>query len=283
MNAAGPAGEAENAGAGSVEVGPGRSIAWTAVGSGPPLLLLNGYAATGRDWDPGFLARLARRFRVVCPDNAGLGDSTLAPGVEVGGVEGMADDSVALLDGLGIERTALVGWSMGGFVAQALLRSIPERIGGAGLMSTDPGGPDCVDPDPAVWRRLIDHSGTPREQARRLLSLLFPPDRAAAADEQLGDLVAAARAALPEGVLRMQEEALDAWHRRPTPLPPADPAIPVAVVHGAVDTVVPPANAEVLARVHPGANVTVLPDCAHAAMAQEPGQAAEALIAVAGA
>jgi pimeloyl-ACP methyl ester carboxylesterase len=270
-----------SAGEGVVEVRPGRTIAWTAVGDGPPLLLLNGYAATGADWDPVFLGGLAAHFRVITPDNVGLGRSTLADGEAVGGAPGMTADMVALLDALGIERTAVVGWSMGGFVAQSLAREAPGRVSALGLISTHPGGADTVDGAPGVFGVLIDHSGTPREQATRLLSLLFPPDRAAEADERFGDLVAAARAVLPEPVLFMQEQTIVDWHNRPTSLPVLDPPIPTAIVHGGSDTVVPPGNAEALARFHPGATVTVLPDCAHAPMAQEPQAAAEAIIAAA--
>jgi pimeloyl-ACP methyl ester carboxylesterase len=264
-------------------VRPGRTIAWTAVGDGPPLLLLNGYAATGADWDPVFLGGLAAHFRVITPDNVGLGRSTLAEGEAVGGAAGMTADSIALLDALEIDGVTVVGWSMGGFVAQSLAREAPGRVRALGLISTHPGGADTVDAAPGVFQVLIDHSGTPREQAKRLLSLLFPPDRAAEADERFGDLVAAARAVLPEPVLFMQEEAIVDWHNRPSSLPALDPPIPTAIVHGGADTVVPPGNAEALARFHPGATVTVLPDCAHAPMAQEPGAAAEAVIAAAGA
>jgi pimeloyl-ACP methyl ester carboxylesterase len=271
------------AGEGIVEVRPGRAIAWTAVGEGPPLLLLNGYAATGADWDPVFLGQLAAHFRVICPDNIGLGRSTLADGDAVGAAAGMTADSIALLDALGIERAAVVGWSMGGFIAQSLAREAPGRVSALGLISTHPGGADTVDAAPGVFQELIDHSGTPREQATRLLSLLFPPARAAEADERFGDLVAAARALLAEPVLVMQEEALVDWHNRPSPLPVLDPPVPTAIVHGGSDTVVPPGNAEVLVRFHPGATVTILPDCAHAPMAQEPAAVAEAIIAAASA
>jgi pimeloyl-ACP methyl ester carboxylesterase len=247
------------------------------------LLLLNGYAATGIDWDPAFIGLLAANHRVVLPDNIGLGGSKLAEGATVGGVEGMTADAIGLLDGLGIEEAALAGWSMGGFVAQSLVRQVPARITSLALISTHTGGPDCIDAEPGVIQRLIDHSGTPREQAMRLIALLFPPDRAPEADERFGELVATARAALPERVLFMQEEALVAWHGRPTPLPVGDPTIPTVIVHGGRDTVVPPANAEVLARFHPGARVEIVADCAHAPMAQEPGAVAEAILAVAGA
>jgi len=266
-------------GAGKVEVRPGREIAWRALGNGPPLLLINGYAATGADWDPAFLGLLAAEHRVVCPDNVGLGASTLAADDTVGGVEGMTGDMVALLDALEVGRAAVAGWSVGGFVAQSLARAIPERVAALALISTHTGGADCIDASPEVARRLVDHSGTPREQASRLISLLFPPDRAAEADERFGEIVAAARAELPERVLFMQEEALAAWHGRPTSLPLADPRIATVVVHGGEDTVVPPGNAEVLARFHPGARVEIRPDCAHAPMAQEPEAVATAILA----
>jgi pimeloyl-ACP methyl ester carboxylesterase len=277
------AGGAERLREGLVDVRPGRAIAWTAVGDGPPLLLLNGYAATGADWDPVFLGQLAAHFRVICPDNVGLGRSTLAEGEAVGGAAGMTVDSIALLDALEVERAAVVGWSMGGFIAQSLAREAPGRVSALGLISTHTGGPDCVDATPGVFQKLIDHSGTPREQATRLLSLLFPPERATEVDERFGEIVATARESLSEPVLFMQEEAIVTWHGRPTSLPVLDLPVPTAVVHGGSDTVVPASNAEVLARVHPGATVTVLPECAHAPMAQEPGAVAEAIIAAAGA
>jgi 3-oxoadipate enol-lactonase len=194
----------------------------------------------------------------------------------------MAADSVAVLDALGIERVVVVGWSMGGFIAQALAAAAPGRVASLGLLSTDPGGPDCVEAPAEVQARLSDSSGTPREQASRLLALLFPPTLAASADANFGDLVAAARVVLPEPVLRMQEEAMHAWHGR-RERPPIDAAIPTTIVHGALDQVIPPANAALLGRLHPGARVEILADCAHAPIAQEAGVVAEAIFAVAGA
>jgi 3-oxoadipate enol-lactonase len=271
-----------DAGEGLVEVGPGRKIAWTAFGDGPPFLLINGYAATGADWDPVFLGALAARFRVISPDNVGLGRSVLADGDEVGGAAGMTTDMVALLDALEVESAVVAGWSMGGFVAQSLARAVPARVTGLALIDTHTGGPDCVDAGPGIFQQLIDHSGTPREQATRLLSLLFPPDHAADADARFGELVATARAALPERVLFMQEDAIVAWHGRPTPLEPIAPGTPTAIVHGGLDTTVPPGNAAVLAAAHPGAVVSIFDACAHAPMGQEPEAVAEAILAVVG-
>lgn len=181
------------------------------IGEGPPLLLINGYAATAADWDPTFLAGLGESFEVICPDNCGVRGSEA--GAEELSIDAMASDMVALLDALEIESAVVVGWSMGGFIAQRLAVRAPGRVGALALLSTDPGGADSIPAAPAVWAQLVDHSGTPREQATRLISLLFPPELALEIDHQFGELVAAARAGLSPSVLRAQEAAMEAWHR----------------------------------------------------------------------
>ncbi|MEZ5077874.1 MAG: alpha/beta fold hydrolase [Solirubrobacterales bacterium] len=254
----------------------GRRFAWREVGEGAPLLLVNGYAATGADWDPTFLATLASANRVICPDNRGFGDSELGDG-EVS-VDGMAADLEALLDALAIERPAVAGWSLGGFVAQRLAERTPSRVASLALIDTDPGGPEAVRAAPAEWARLLDHSGTPREQASRLIGLLFPPGPAAEIDRQLGDVVAAARERLSTEALRAQEQAMDAWHRAERPAPPAERP-PTVVVHGAEDVVIPAANAAPLGERWGAERVERIVGCGHAVMAQQPARVAALLAA----
>lgn len=257
---------------GEIEVG-GRRLAWRTVGQGPPLLLINGYAATGEDWDPTFLAELAVSFEVVCPDNRGVGGSDL--GEEGLSVEGMAADMEALLDALAVDALAVAGWSMGGFVAQRLAARAPGRVSSLALLATDPGGPGAVPAGRDAWSRLIDHSGTPTEQATRLIGLLFPPELAVEIDREVGAVVAAARAGLDPEVLRAQEAAMEAWHR--DPLPAGGAAPPTLIFHGDRDEVIPVANAALLAARWPGAEVEIVAGGGHAVMAQEPRRIAAAI------
>jgi pimeloyl-ACP methyl ester carboxylesterase len=243
-------------------------LARNVVGSGPPLLLINGYAATGADWDPTFLAALGQSFEVICPDNRGVGGSERGTGELT--IATMAADLEALLDELGVERCAVAGWSMGGFIAQELTRQAPGRVTSLALLATDPGGPEAVPADPAAWARLTDHAGSDREQATRLISLLFPPPLAAQIDAEFGALVAEARAALDPEVLREQEAAMEGWHReRGAASPSATTAPPTLILHGDSDEVIPVANAAPLAARWPGAEVEVLAGGGHALMAQE--------------
>lgn len=247
----------------------GRQLAWRTVGSGRPLLLINGYAATGGDWDPIFLSGLSESFQVICPDNRGVGGSDLGE-VELT-VDGMAADLEVLLDYLEIESLPLVGWSMGGFIAQRLATRAPQRVQALTLIATDPGGPEAVTSGAESWYRLTDHSGTPREQASRLISLLFPPALAAEIDRRFGDFVAEARARLSPQALSAQEAVMLAWHRDPQPPPAGDPQ-PTQILHGELDEVIPAANAAPLASLYPDARTELFSSCGHALMAQEPQQ-----------
>ncbi len=257
----------------------GRRFAWRETGEGPPLLLVNGYAATSADWDPAFLAALGRSFRVICPDNRGMGESDLgAAGLTVGD---MASDLEALLDALALECLSVVGWSMGGFVAQALAASARGRVAALVLLATDPGGPDAVLATAADWAGLTDCSGSYREQASALVSLLFPPALASDIDSRFGDVVAAARSRLDPQALRQQEAAMEGWHRDTPPMI-AEPGPATLILHGELDRVIPVVNAGPLASRWPGAEVEVLPGCGHALMAQEPDRVAASVCALTG-
>ncbi len=254
------------------EAGAADGLAWSSSGDGPPLLLVNGYAATGADWDPGFLTALAGSFAVICPDNPGLGGSPPGPGETT--VDSIAAALEALLDARGIERLPVVGWSMGGFAAQRLALRAPARVSALALLATDPGGADSVPAEPGVWERLTDHSGTPREQAARLISLLFPPPLATEIDRRFGAVVAEARSRLDPRALRGQEAAMAAWHATEQERPVAPP--PTLVVHGEEDQVIPAANAGRLAA-RWGAGVELVAGGGHAFMAQEPERVAALL------
>jgi pimeloyl-ACP methyl ester carboxylesterase len=137
------------------------------------------------------------------------------------------------------------------------------------LLGTDGGGPGAVLAEPTAWTRLVDHSGTPRQQATRLLSLLFPPEVSSEADRLFGDVVAEARANLSMEALSAQERAMNAWHAA-EPAWPGLPHPPVLVATGTVDVVIPPANAELLAERWGAARVERIEGGGHAFMAQDP-------------
>lgn len=178
----------------------------------------------------------------------------------------MTADVLAVMDALELSSVPVAGWSMGGFVAQALAAPAPERVDALALLDRSR--------RPRSRRRRPDGVGAPH----RLLGLcartghpaprvLFPPALAAQLDEQVGPLVAEGRAALDHRVLRAQEAAMDAWHAAP---PHPAPPLPTLVPCGALDIVIPAANAALLAERWRAPAPTAFDECGHAFMAQVP-------------
>ena len=122
----------------------------------------------------------------------------------------------------------------------------------------------------AVWSQLIDMSGTPRQQARRLLSLLFPNDVAKSIYREFGDIVAAARAQLSPDLVNRQVAAMDAWHRIGIGNRLGQMNVSVLIASGTADIVIPPSNALKLVNAIPDAWLAQFNGGGHAFMAQYP-------------
>jgi pimeloyl-ACP methyl ester carboxylesterase len=261
---------------GSVEI-EGRRLAWRSVGEGRSLLLINGYSGVAADWDPEFLSALGRSFEVICPDNRGMGDSQLGELGEPLTIDAMAADVEAVLDAIEIDRLPVAGWSMGGFIAQALAARAPARVEALVLLATNPGGETSVPANPEAMARLTDHSGTPREQATRLIELLFPAAVAADFDRSTGDLVAEARAELSPAALHAQQQALKTWSGVEPPTQDGPP-LPVLAASGTEDAVIQPENTNRLAVHWPNCRAEYFEGCGHAFMAQEPERLADLIV-----
>jgi len=246
----------------------GAHIVCRRVGKGRPLLVLNGFAATSADWDPSFIDRLASSNELILLNNRGIGGST--DDGQSFDIEKLADDAMHVIQNLGIGRASVMGWSMGGFIAQAFAVKYTDRVDKVVLLSTDQGGVEADIASPDVWSKLLDTSGTPNEQARRMLFLLFPNDVAESFYRQFGDIVAAARARLSVELLNRQAAAMDAWHRNGVTSKLRELRVPVLIAIGTEDIVIPASNALKLVSAIPGAWLAQFPHGGHAFIAQYP-------------
>ena len=246
----------------------GAQIAYRRIGNGRPLVVLNGFAATSADWDPSFTYRLASSNELILVDNRGIGRST--DDGRPFDIAQLADDVLRVVEALGIERVNVLGWSMGGFIAQMLAVQHPGRINKLILLSSNAGGADADVTAADVWSKLIDMSGTPHDQARRLLSLLFPSDVAESIYREFGDTVAAARARLSPSLINRQIAAMESWHRAGVANRLREMNVPVLVATGVADIVIPPSNALKLVNAIPGAWLAQFNGGGHAFMAQFP-------------
>jgi len=220
-----------------------------------------------------FIHGLASHNELILLDNRGIGGS--GDDGEPFDIARLANDAAHVIGMLGFERISILGWFMGGFITQTLALQHTNRVNKLILLSTDPGGAEADLASPAVWSQLVDTSGAPHDQAKRLLSLLFPSDVAESFCRKFGDIVAAARARLSPDLINRQAAAMDAWHRNGAgdQLPGIN--APVLIATGSEDVVIPPSNALKLVNAIPKAWLAQFPHGGHAFMAQYPRQLAD--------
>ena len=120
------------------------TVAYRAVGSGPPLVLVMGYGGTMETWDPRLVNALAQRYRVVIFDNAGLGGTAALPAPL--SIDAMANQTSALITALGLHRPDVLGWSMGTMIAQALAVLHQDQVNRLVLGAGYPGNGTAVRP-----------------------------------------------------------------------------------------------------------------------------------------
>ncbi len=156
-----------------VAVTPRGAVAYRSVGSGPPLVLIMGFGASMEDWSPTFVDDLARTHRVVIFNNAGIGKSTALAKVTI---SGMADQTSALIGALKLGRADVLGWSMGGMIAQALVVRHPNRVRRLVLAATQPGTGTAKRPSKQAAEALAEATAT----AEGFFAALFPPEQSAA-------------------------------------------------------------------------------------------------------
>ncbi len=111
-------------------------VGYREVGAGSPLLLITGFGASMDDWPPSFVDTLADHHTVIVFDNAGVGQTAPAASSSI---TAMADQTSDLISALHLHRSAVLGWSMGGMIAQALAVDHPAQVSRLMLAATQAG------------------------------------------------------------------------------------------------------------------------------------------------
>ena len=253
------------------------TVGYRSFGTGPPLVLIMGYGGSMDDWPPSFIAALAARYRVLTPDNPAVGRSSPVPAPVT--VSAMAAQTSAFITALHLGRPDVLGWSMGGMLAQALAVAHPEQVTHLILCATLPGDGHAVLPSAAAVAKLANPA-----DPQAVLSLLFlsdPAGQAASRDYVSGILSWPGYYPAGAAAVTAQGGALVEWTSGKDPAGPQVGTIkaPTLVADGAQDPLAPTGNPQHLAAVIPGAQLALYPDTAHAFMFQEQKQFVARLMA----
>lgn len=248
------------------------SLAWRedGPGDGPPLVLLNSVGSSTEMWTP-CLAPLAEQFRVIRIDTRGHGDSPPSPAGEATTIADLAEDVLAVLDGLGLGRVGLAGLSLGGMVGMWLSVHRPERVARLALLCTSA----HLAPE-SFWREraaAVRRGGLGAISDAVVARWLTPglAERDPALRASLQTMVESVD---PESYAQCCE-AIAAMNQL------ADlgrVAAPTLVIGGADDPATPPTHQQAIADRIEGSRLHIVQDAAHVATVEQPARIAALML-----
>jgi pimeloyl-ACP methyl ester carboxylesterase len=255
----------------SVTVGD-HAYAYRQFGSGPgaPLLCLQHFTGTLDGWDPAVTDPLARGRSVILFESAGVGRSS---GKVPPTVAGMADHALGFLEALGLKQVDVLGFSLGGMVAQVMALKRPALQRRIILAGTGPaGGPGVAMDRPELLKIFVDQQMPTSE---KLMKLFFEPTETSqsagrAFVERLARRTTDKDTPTTAEAAGGQLAAMAAWAKSGGE-PHADLKKirqPVLVTNGNNDTMIPTVNSFTLSQHLPNAQLIIYPDSGHGALFQ---------------
>ena len=234
---------------------------------GVPLIILNHWGAVLDNFDPRIVDGLASRHRVIPIDYRGIGNSSGTAPITI---NEMAHDTIALIRALGFKEVDVLGFSLGGFVAQDIALKAPDLVRKLILTGTGPAGGEGIGRVGAVsWPLILKGLLTLRDPKTYLFFTSTTNGRAAA-NAFLARLKERKsgrdKGPTPRTFLR-QLKAIEAWGRQP-PQNLGSITIPVLIANGDTDIMVPTANSIDMARRIPNSQLVIYEDAGHGGIFQ---------------
>jgi pimeloyl-ACP methyl ester carboxylesterase len=254
----------------------GADFAYRRLGRGPevPLVMLQHFRGNLDNWDPALLDALAIDREVILVDYPGVGASTGEPDRTIAA---MARQMLGFIGALGLDRVDLLGFSIGGFVAQEIALVRPSVVRRLVLAATGPKGA----PRMHGWRDDIATAARGESKPENLLYIMFShsPTSQAKGVEFLGRFLQRqdGRDAPTTNAARdAQYDAIVEWGipdhgalQRLTGI-----QSPTLILHGDADRMIPPKVSHLMAGLIPNAEIRIYPDAAHGFLFQYPADIA---------
>jgi len=247
----------------------GTAFAYRDLGprTGVPLILLNHWGAVLDNFDPRIVDGLSSRHRVIAIDYRGMGASGGTAPVTI---DEMARDTIALIRALGLDMVDLLGFSLGGFVAQNIALMVPSLVRKLILTGTGPAGGKGIDRVGVVsWPLMLKGLLTLRDPKYYLFFTSTTAGRQAARaflkrlKERRSDRD---KGPMPAAFLR-QLKAIKAWGQQ-APQDLTRIRVPVLIANGDNDIMVPTALSRDMAARIAGAQLVIYADAGHGGIFQ---------------
>ncbi|CAH0443688.1 alpha/beta fold hydrolase [Ralstonia pseudosolanacearum] len=234
---------------------------------GTPVVFLTHLAAVLDNWDPRVVDGFAAEHHIVTFDNRGIGASS---GSTPSSIEDMADDAIAFIKAMGFKQVDLLGFSMGGMIAQEIVLKDPQLVRKMILAGTGPAGGEGISTVSGVTFYDILRGALTRQDPKQYLFFTRTPNGIEAGKaflERLKERSENRDKEIATSAFLTQLEALRVWGLKE----PEDLSVvknSVLVVNGDNDRMVPTKNSEDLARRLPNSSLIIYPDAGHGGIFQ---------------
>lgn len=234
---------------------------------GTPVVFLVHLAAVLDNWDPRIMDGIAAKHHVIAFDNRGIGASSGSP---ANSMEQMADDAITFIKAKGFQQVDLLGFSMGGMVAQEIVLKEPQRVRKMIVAGTGPAGGEGISSVAGVTFYDMLRGFFTGQDAKQYLFFTRTPNGVEAGKAFLARLKERSENRDKEisvSAFMAQLEALRVWGQK-TPVDLSVVKQPVLVVNGDADRMVPTPNTHDLARRLPNSTLIIYPDAGHGGIFQ---------------
>jgi pimeloyl-ACP methyl ester carboxylesterase len=255
-----------------IQVGDIR-MSYRIYGDGHPLVMIMGYGSTMRLWDPILIRSLSSYYKLIIFDNRGMGNTET--GQRPFSIEQFADDTAGLMDALDIRQAHVLGWSMGGLIAEEVALRYPGKVNKLILYAAHCNA-NLFPSAPEVVQKLTDMSGSPQERGMRFISTLFPTDWLRSNQERIKEIFYRPMGSTPPETMNKQSMAIGKWKGCCDRLGEIKNA--ALIITGADDILVPPRNAQYLTGKIPHAQLVSYENGGHGLMFQYPEKFSEKVI-----
>lgn len=248
----------------------GVSFAYREMGKhngGTPVVFLVHLAAVLDNWDPRVMDGIAAKHHIIAFDNRGIGASSGSPS---NSMEQMADDAVTFIKAMGLKQVDLLGFSMGGMVAQEIVLKEPRIVRKMIIAGTGPAGGEGISTVAGVTVYDMMRGLFTGQDAKQFLFFTRTPSGIEAGKaflERLKERAENRDKEISVSAFVAQLQALRAWGEKA----PADLSVvkqPVLVVNGDDDRMVPTKNTYDLAKRLPNSTLIIYPDAGHGGIFQ---------------
>lgn len=241
------------------------------------IVMLEPFSSSMNSWDDSLVMNLLQNFRLIFIDYPGIGQSKFISNNNPD-ISELATAVKNVLKNEKIKSANILGYSLGGFVAQQFAIKYPDMVDSLILISTDAGGSDAIKPQSYVIDALFNPLPDLEKQGERVMKVLFPANKVDNYKIKMALIYQRSSPDITPRVFNYEKQIISAWYlsnKNQNELKGKD--FKTLILSSNDDLVVPPENAQILHKLLPNSKLIIFKGAGHAIIYQIPSEIASAI------